>query len=266
MIQIKTPHEIELMRAAGLVVAPERWTRCAPRSRPGVTTGELDAVAEDHIRSEGAVPVFLGLPRLHRHDLRVGQRRGRARHPVRQARAAPTATSSPSTAARSSRAGTATRRSPSRSARSAPRTRQLLDVTERVAVGRAGRGVSRRPADRHQPRGRAVDPSPHAAPLRDRRPLRRPRHRHRDAPGPARAQLRAARPRTAAGPGPGAGHRADGDARRPGHRGARRRLDRRHHRRVAGPRTGSTPWRSPRTARGCSPPRTAGSPSWPSSA
>ena len=28
--------------------------------RPGVSTGELDAVAEDHIRSKGAVPNFLG--------------------------------------------------------------------------------------------------------------------------------------------------------------------------------------------------------------
>jgi methionyl aminopeptidase len=28
--------------------------------RPGVTTGELDAIAEDHIRSAGAVPSFLG--------------------------------------------------------------------------------------------------------------------------------------------------------------------------------------------------------------
>jgi methionyl aminopeptidase len=59
MIQIKTPQEIELMRAAGLVVA---GAIAAVRAeiRPGVTTGELDAVAEDHIRSAGAVPSFLG--------------------------------------------------------------------------------------------------------------------------------------------------------------------------------------------------------------
>jgi methionyl aminopeptidase len=59
MIQIKTPQEIELMRAAGLVVA---GAIAAVRAaiRPGVTTGELDAIAEDHIRSAGAVPSFLG--------------------------------------------------------------------------------------------------------------------------------------------------------------------------------------------------------------
>ena len=59
MIQVKTAHEIELMRAAGLVVA---GALAAVRAeiRPGVTTAELDAVAEDHIRSAGAVPSFLG--------------------------------------------------------------------------------------------------------------------------------------------------------------------------------------------------------------
>ncbi len=59
MIQIKTPHELELMRGAGLVVA---GAIAAVRAavRPGVTTGELDAIAEDHIRTVGAVPSFLG--------------------------------------------------------------------------------------------------------------------------------------------------------------------------------------------------------------
>jgi methionine aminopeptidase type I len=59
MIQIKTPQELELMRGAGLVVA---GAIAAVRAaiRPGVTTGELDAIAEDHIRSAGAVPSFLG--------------------------------------------------------------------------------------------------------------------------------------------------------------------------------------------------------------
>jgi methionine aminopeptidase type I len=59
MIQIKTSHEIELMRGAGLVVA---GAIAAVRAavRPGVSTGELDAIAEDHIRSAGAVPSFLG--------------------------------------------------------------------------------------------------------------------------------------------------------------------------------------------------------------
>src|SRR5215207_10370702 len=59
MIQIKTAHEVELMRASGLVTAGAlQAVRAAVR--PGVSTGELDAVAEDHIRSKGAIPNFLG--------------------------------------------------------------------------------------------------------------------------------------------------------------------------------------------------------------
>jgi methionyl aminopeptidase len=59
MIQVKTAHEIGLMRASGLVTA---GALAAVRAavRPGVSTGELDAVAEDWIRSHGAVPNFLG--------------------------------------------------------------------------------------------------------------------------------------------------------------------------------------------------------------
>jgi methionyl aminopeptidase len=59
MIQIKTPHEIELMRASGLVTAGA-ITAVKAAVRPGVSTGELDAIAEEHIRSQGAVPNFLG--------------------------------------------------------------------------------------------------------------------------------------------------------------------------------------------------------------
>src|ERR671933_1852437 len=59
MIQIETPHEIELMRASGLVTAVA-LTAVRAAVRPGVSTGELDAVAEDWIRSHGAVPNFLG--------------------------------------------------------------------------------------------------------------------------------------------------------------------------------------------------------------
>ncbi|GAB3310994.1 type I methionyl aminopeptidase [Geodermatophilus aquaeductus] len=59
MIQIKTPQEIELMRGAGLVVA-RAIAAVRAAVRPGVTTGELDAIAEDTIRSAGAIPSFLG--------------------------------------------------------------------------------------------------------------------------------------------------------------------------------------------------------------
>jgi methionyl aminopeptidase len=58
-IQYKSLDQVRLMRRAGLVVAD---TLDAVRAalRPGVTTGELDAVAEDVIRSAGAVPSFIG--------------------------------------------------------------------------------------------------------------------------------------------------------------------------------------------------------------
>ncbi|MEV4414197.1 type I methionyl aminopeptidase [Catellatospora sp. NPDC049609] len=58
-IEIKTPEQLRLMRAAGLVVAAAlAATREAVK--PGVSTAELDAIAEDVIRSHGAVPSFKG--------------------------------------------------------------------------------------------------------------------------------------------------------------------------------------------------------------
>ncbi len=58
-VEIKTPEQIQVMRAAGLVVG--RTLDLLSRSvRPGVTTAELDRIAEDSIRSGGATPSFLG--------------------------------------------------------------------------------------------------------------------------------------------------------------------------------------------------------------
>jgi methionyl aminopeptidase len=59
MIQVKKPAEIDAMRVAGLVVA--RTLELVQRAvAPGVTTGELDLLAEESIRSAGAVPSFKG--------------------------------------------------------------------------------------------------------------------------------------------------------------------------------------------------------------
>ena len=58
-VEIKTPEQIALMREAGLVVG-ETLDLMRRTVTAGMTTGELDAVAEDHIRSRGAVPSFLG--------------------------------------------------------------------------------------------------------------------------------------------------------------------------------------------------------------
>ncbi|MEJ7832340.1 MAG: type I methionyl aminopeptidase [Nocardioides sp.] len=58
-IQIKTREQVGVMRRAGLVVA-ETLELLGASVRPGITTGELDAIAEDHIRSRGATPSFKG--------------------------------------------------------------------------------------------------------------------------------------------------------------------------------------------------------------
>ncbi|MHB8341192.1 MAG: type I methionyl aminopeptidase [Mycobacteriales bacterium] len=59
MIQLKTDAEIALMREAGLVVARALGELRAAVA-PGVTTADLDALAERTIRGAGAVPSFKG--------------------------------------------------------------------------------------------------------------------------------------------------------------------------------------------------------------
>jgi methionyl aminopeptidase len=58
-IQIKSPEQIAVMRRAGLVVG-ETLELLRSSVRAGISTGELDAIAEDRIRSAGATPSFLG--------------------------------------------------------------------------------------------------------------------------------------------------------------------------------------------------------------
>jgi methionyl aminopeptidase len=58
-VEIKTPEQIALMRHAGIVVG-ETLDLLSDAVVPGVTTKELDALAEEHIRSRGATPNFLG--------------------------------------------------------------------------------------------------------------------------------------------------------------------------------------------------------------
>lgn len=58
-VEIKTPEQITKMRAAGLLVG-ETLELLRASVRSGVTTGELDAIAEDNIRSGGGIPSFKG--------------------------------------------------------------------------------------------------------------------------------------------------------------------------------------------------------------
>lgn len=59
MIHYKTAEEIELLRASNLLVS-KALAEVARKIAPGVTTLELDRVAEEFIRDNGAVPGFLG--------------------------------------------------------------------------------------------------------------------------------------------------------------------------------------------------------------
>ena len=59
MIELKAPAELEAMRAAGLVVA-SALKNVTEAVRAGVSTAELDEIAEQTIRDAGAVPSFKG--------------------------------------------------------------------------------------------------------------------------------------------------------------------------------------------------------------
>lgn len=59
MIICKSEGELLLMREAGRIVA-ETHRLLAQAIRPGITTRQLDQIAEDFIRSQGAIPSFKG--------------------------------------------------------------------------------------------------------------------------------------------------------------------------------------------------------------
>jgi methionyl aminopeptidase len=59
MILIKSPQEIEKMRTAGRIVALAHQA-IAPLIKPGVTTKEIEMVADKVIRANGATPSFKG--------------------------------------------------------------------------------------------------------------------------------------------------------------------------------------------------------------
>ena len=58
-IEVKTPAQLAMMRDAGLVTAAALRAAVAA-VEPGVSTAELDAIAEREIRAAGAIPSFLG--------------------------------------------------------------------------------------------------------------------------------------------------------------------------------------------------------------
>lgn len=61
MIFLKTDDEIELLRQSNLLVG-RALAEVAKLIKPGVTTLELDRVADEFIRDNGAIPTFKGFP------------------------------------------------------------------------------------------------------------------------------------------------------------------------------------------------------------
>lgn len=59
MISIKTPREIELLRVAGEITGSTH-NYLKPFIKPGITTKELDRLAEEYILQRGATPSFKG--------------------------------------------------------------------------------------------------------------------------------------------------------------------------------------------------------------
>jgi methionyl aminopeptidase len=59
MIELKTDREIEKMRYAAQIAA-RALDLVEENIRPGISTGELNEIADSYIRSQGAVPAFLG--------------------------------------------------------------------------------------------------------------------------------------------------------------------------------------------------------------
>ncbi|MDP4127093.1 MAG: type I methionyl aminopeptidase [Bacillota bacterium] len=59
MIKLKNASQIERMRKAGRIVA-ETLELMREHAKPGITTLDLDRIAEKYIRSKGAIPAFKG--------------------------------------------------------------------------------------------------------------------------------------------------------------------------------------------------------------
>lgn len=61
MVYLKTDEEVELLRKANLLVGAT-LAEIAKVIRPGVTTKELNKIADTFIRDNGAIPTFKGFP------------------------------------------------------------------------------------------------------------------------------------------------------------------------------------------------------------
>ncbi|MDU3604443.1 MAG: type I methionyl aminopeptidase, partial [Veillonella sp.] len=55
MIILKSAHEIECIRKASKLTA-DTLSLLVEKAKPGITTLELDTIAEEYIRSHGGIP------------------------------------------------------------------------------------------------------------------------------------------------------------------------------------------------------------------
>ena len=61
MVYLKTDEEVELLREANLLVG-NTLAELAKVIAPGVTTKQLNTIADTFIRDHGAIPTFCGFP------------------------------------------------------------------------------------------------------------------------------------------------------------------------------------------------------------
>ena len=247
---------------------PQALAAVTAAARPGVSTGELDAIAEQVIRDGGGVPSFLG---YHGYPASIcASLNEQIVHGIpcaTQVLADGDLLSVDCGAIVEGWHGDAAVTLAVGDGRGRPTWRCRRRAERRCTP--VSRPPARRPAHRHLARRadrRGGRRAPRRLAVRHRRGVRRARHRHVHAHGPVPAQLRRPRAGARGCRGDGAGRRADADGaatRRPASSTTGGRSSRPT---AAGRCTGSTRSPSPTTVRGSSPSRwasrpTCGSPS-----
>ena len=212
-IEIKKPEQIAVMRRAGLVVGGALEVLRAA-VRPGVSTAELDGIAEDHIRSAGATPSFLGYHGFPGSICASVNDEVVHGIPGERVLADGDVVSLDCGAIVDGWHGDA---AITVAVGAVPaEVTELMRVTEEalwrgIAAARLGGRVT----DISHAVEKHVRSQSERGALRHPRGLRRPRHRLGHAPAAQRAQLRRGRPRAQARAGPGPRRRADGHAGQP---------------------------------------------------
>ena len=71
MVYLKTDEEVELMRQSNILLS-KLYGELAKLIKPGISTAELDRIAEEYIRDNGGIPACKGYEDfLHERSFRV---------------------------------------------------------------------------------------------------------------------------------------------------------------------------------------------------